>query len=122
METKVPSSDKATLYLLDPSFEDAAYPGQKFFCRHGALVEGVLGNFPEVRDQITIERVAFPRPRQAVVAAIGEANQSLPVLVLPAGEISQSATGIANGHAFAAGSNAILATLAERHGLPVIHP
>jgi hypothetical protein len=118
----VPSSDKPTLYLLDTSFEDAAYPGQKFFCRHGALVEGVLGNFPEVREQIRVERVAFPRPRNVVIEAIGEANQSLPVLVLPAGESSANATGIANGRAFAAGSNAILATLAERHGLPVIHP
>lgn len=122
MEAALPSRAKATLYLLDPSFEDAAYPGQKFFCRHGALVEGVLGNFPEVREQLTIERVAFPRPRNVVIEAIGEANQSLPVLVLPAGESSPSATGIANGHAFASGSNAILATLAERHGLPVIHP
>jgi hypothetical protein len=122
MEIKVPSREKATLYLLDPSFEDAAYPGQKFFCRHGALVEGVLGNFPAVAAEISIERVAFPRPRNVVIAAIGEANQSLPVLVLPAGETSASATGIANGRAFASGSNAILATLAERHGLPVIHP
>ena len=79
-------------------------------------------NARQVRDQITIERVPFPRPRNVVIAAIGEANQSLPVLVLPAGETSQNATGIANGHAFASGSNAILATLAERHGLPVIHP
>ena len=122
MEAKLPAPAKATLYLLDPSFEDAAYPGQKFFCHHGALVEGVLGNFPQVRDQITIERVPFPRPRNVVIAAIGEANQSLPVLVLPSGETSQNATGIANGHAFASGSKAILATLAERHGLPVIHP
>ncbi len=114
--------EKATLYLLDGSFEDAAYPYQKFFCRHGALVEGVLGHFPIVRDQLEIERVPFARPRNVVIEAIGEANQALPVLVLPAGEASSAATGIANGHAFAAGSNAILATLAERHGIPVIHP
>ena len=104
METMVPAREKATLYLLEASFEDAAYPGQTFFCRHGALVEGVLGHHPEVRDKLTIERIGFPRPRQAVIAAIA------------------SATGIANGHAFAAGASAILATLAERHGIPVIHP
>lgn len=122
MEFVVPAIEKATLYLLDPSFEDGAYPGQKFFCRHGALVEGILGHFPIVRDQLDIERVPFARPRQVVIDAVGEANQSLPVLVLPAGEASSSATGIANGRAFAAGSNAILATLAERHGIPVVHP
>jgi hypothetical protein len=122
MEADVPALEKPTLYLLDPSFEDAAYPGQKFFCRHGALVEGVLAGFPEVRDQIRIERVAFPRPRKVVIEAIGEANQSLPVLVLPAGEANNAATGSANGHAFASGSEAILKALAERHDLPVIHP
>jgi hypothetical protein len=122
MEIIVPARDKATLYLLEPSFEDAAYPGQTFFCRHGALVEGVLSHHPEVRDKLQVERIAFPRPRQAVIAAIGEANQALPVLVLPSGETSPSATGIANGRAFAAGATAILATLAERHGIPFIHP
>ena len=113
---------KATLYLLEPSFEDSAYPGQRFLCRHGTLVEGVLNNFPDVRDQIEIERVAFPRPRKVVIDAVGEGNQALPVLVLPEGETRAAATGSANGRSFAAGAEAILATLAERHGIPVIHP
>ena len=68
----MPAREKATLYLLEASFEDAAYPGQTFFCRHGALVEGVLGHHPEVRNRLKIERIGFPRPRQAVIAAIGE--------------------------------------------------
>ena len=118
----MPTLTKAKLFLLEPSFEDAAYPGQRFFCRHGALVEGVLNNFPQVRDQLEIERVAFPRPRAAVIEAVGEGNQGLPVLVLPAGETRRAATGWANGHAFATGTDAILATLAERHDIPVAHP
>ncbi|MDR3473608.1 MAG: DUF3088 domain-containing protein [Devosia sp.] len=118
----MPTTPKATLYLLEPSFEDTAYPGQRFFCRHGSLVEGVLSNFPEVRDQLQIERVAFPRPRKVVIDAIGEGNQALPVLVLPKGETRKATTGVANGRAFAAGAEAILATLAERHSIPVIHP
>ena len=118
----MPTDNKPVLYLLEPSFEDANYPGQTFFCRHGSLVEGVLNNFPAVRDQLAIERVAFARPRKVVIEAIGEANQALPVLVLPEGEARQAATGSANGRAFAAGAEAILATLAERHGIPVIHP
>lgn len=122
MESDLPAAEKAKLFLLEPSFEDAAYPGQRFFCRYGTLVEGVLNNFPEVRDHIEIERVAFPRPRAVVIEAIGEANQALPVLVLPAGETRDAATGSANGHAFAAGAEAILATLAERHGIPLVHP
>ena len=115
-------SEKPVLYLLDPSFADPALPEQAFFCRHGALVEGVLGNFPEVRDQLEIRRVAFPRPRREVIEAIGETNQGLPVLVLPPGETWSGANGGHNGRIFATGSESILATLAERYGIPVIHP
>jgi len=113
---------KAKLFLLDPEFEDTAYPGQKFFCRHGALVEGVLNAYPGVREQLEIERVGFARPRQPVIDAIGEDHQALPVLILPQGEARAAATGRANGRSFATGGEAILATLAERHGLPVVHP
>lgn len=115
-------AEKAKLFLLPAEFEDAKYPGQRFFCRHGAVVEGVLGAFPEIRDQLDIEFVDFPRPRARVIEAVGEANQALPVLILPAGETSAAATGEANGRRFASGSEAILATLAERHGIPVVHP
>jgi len=31
------------LFLLRPGFEDPAYPGQRFYCSHCALIEGVLG-------------------------------------------------------------------------------
>ena len=47
-----------------------------------ALVEGVLGNFPNVRDEIVIERVAFPRPRTEVVELVGPDWQGLPMLVM----------------------------------------
>lgn len=120
MERMMP--EKAQLFLLPAEFDDPAYPGQRFFCRHGALVEGVLQGFPDVRDALDIERIAFPRPRHRVIELVGEAHQSLPLLVLPAGETSAAATGSANGRSFASGAEAILATLAERHGIPVIHP
>ena len=115
-------SEKPILYVLDPSFEDPAYPGEKFFCRHSSLVEGVLSHFPKVRDELEIKRLKFPRPRAEVIAAIGETNQGLPVLVLPPGETWNGANGAGNGRIFAAGAESILATLAERFGLPVVHP
>lgn len=122
MERSLSSPAKARLFLLPQTFEDAAYPGQKFLCRHGALVEGVLAAHPELLDSIEVERVDFPRPRQVVIASIGEAHQSLPVLVLPEGEAFPAATGDVNGRRFASGAEAILATLAQRHGIPVVHP
>ncbi|HWJ75165.1 MAG TPA: DUF3088 domain-containing protein [Kaistia sp.] len=115
-------SEKARLFLLPAGFEDPAYPGQRFLCRHGALVEGALKGYPEVLAAIDIERVGFPRPRERVIALVGEAYQSLPLLVLPPGETATAATGFSNGRAFVAGAEAILQTLAERHGLPVVHP
>ena len=121
MDVRVPLA-KPTLFLLEPAFEDPAYPGQRFFCRHCSLVEGVLNNFPAVGEALEIRRVAFQRPRSEVIAILGEAHQSLPVLVLPKGEERAAATGRANGLSFASGAEEILATLAERHGLPVIHP
>ncbi len=115
-------SEKAKLFLLPREFDDTSYPGQRFLCRHSALVEGVVQAFPDLLASIEIERVPFPRPRTQVIALVGEGHQSLPLLVLPEGEVSPSATGSAGGRSFAAGADAILATLAERHGIPVIHP
>lgn len=110
------------LILLKPGFEDPAYPGQQFYCWHCALVEGVLTSFPELASRIDIERVAWPRPRREVTALAGEANQSLPLLVLPEGETSPHQTGTYKGRAFIADKDKILAALSDRHGIPVPHP
>ncbi|MER9934206.1 DUF3088 domain-containing protein [Mesorhizobium sp. M0088] len=116
------ASEKAKLFLLKPDFEDAAYPEQRFFCRHCALVEGVLASFPKLLDRIEVNRVGFPRPRQAVIDLIGAENQALPVLVLAGGQQIEQASKVANGRKFVSGADAIIATLAELYGIPVPHP
>ena len=70
------------LFLLKADFEDPAYPGKRFYCWHCALLEGILVSFPHLASRFDVERVAWPRPRQDVVSVVGEANQSLPLLVL----------------------------------------
>jgi len=72
MEVEIMNRD--TLYLLQPGFEDPAYPGQKFYCEHCALMEGVLASFPELGKDLDIKRVAWPRPRHEVIALVGEEN------------------------------------------------
>ncbi|AZO48902.1 MAG: DUF3088 family protein [Mesorhizobium sp.] len=114
--------DKAALFLLAPDFEDAKFPGQHFFCRHSALVEGVLTSFPALLDAIEVRRIAFPRPRAEVVELIGEANQALPVLVLPAGQSSACASGEANGRQFVSGAERIIDALVEDRLIPPPHP
>ncbi|KUM27256.1 hypothetical protein AU467_02385 [Mesorhizobium loti] len=113
---------KATLFLLAPDFEDAKFPNQRFFCRHSALVEGVLASFPSLLDTVDVHRIAFARPRAQVVELIGEANQALPVLILPAGQSSAHASGEADGRQFVSGAERIIDALVEGRLVPPPHP
>ncbi|WP_448168804.1 DUF3088 domain-containing protein [Burkholderia ambifaria] len=71
---------KDTLFILRPGFfKDSEGP---FYCGDSVAVEGLLSFYPQLRDAITVEYVDAPRPRQPIVALIGEDNQSAPVLVL----------------------------------------
>lgn len=108
-----------TLFLISPGFEDSRHPGATFVCPYCNSIEGLLASFPDLASAIDIERVAFTRPRQKVVDAIGEENQSLPVLVL-AGEVPADAKE-RNGTRFVNSTDRILELLAERHGLPHLH-
>ncbi len=110
------------LFLLKPGFEDPAYPGQRFYCWHCALIEGGLASFPDLAAHLDVERIAWPRPRRQVIELVGEENQSLPLLVLKEGDRSPSQTGIYGNHAFIADPHKILAALAERHGFLLPHP
>lgn len=110
------------LYLLRPDFEDPAYPGQRFYCWHCALLEGVLASFPQLTKALDVERIEWPRPRKELIDLVGEDNQSLPLLVLANGENSPHQTGNYQGRAFIADKDGILAALTERHGFPKPHP
>ncbi|MEY9524172.1 hypothetical protein ABIF70_005313 [Bradyrhizobium japonicum] len=110
------------LFLLRPGFEDPAFPGQRFYCWHCALIEGVLASFPKLAEKLDVEWIAWPRPRLPVIALVGEENQSLPLLVLADGTTSPHQTGSHHGRAFIADKDAILAALSERHGFPDPHP
>jgi hypothetical protein len=114
--------DRDTLFLLKPDFEDPAYPGRRFYCWHCALMEGVVAGFPELAGKIDIERIDWPRPRQAVIDLVGEENQSLPLLVLADDAPAELATGSYQGRRFVNDKDAILAVLALRHGIAEPHP
>lgn len=110
------------LFLLRPDFEDPAYPGQRFYCWHCALLEGVLASFPKLANAIDVERIAWSRPRQSIIALLGVENQSLPVLILADGATSPHQTGTYEGRSFISEKDKILAALSERHGFPAPHP
>jgi hypothetical protein len=73
---------KDRLYLLKPHFEDAKQGAGHFFCAQCAVVEGMLSFYPHLRQAIDVHYVAYKRPRPQIVAELGEAHQSSPVLVL----------------------------------------
>lgn len=114
------SRDK--LFILKPDFEDPAYPGRRFYCWHCALMEGVLASFPALAKRLDVERVAWPRPRSAVIAVVGEDNQSLPLLVLGDDESGALNTRSLNGTRFIDDKDEILRALSLRHGFPEPHP
>lgn len=118
-------SARDRLFLLPPAFEDAAAGPGLFHCPYCARVTGVLAYAPQVRERIDVQIVDFPRPRAAIVALVGDAHQSCPLLVLadgtdplPPGAQRSGATG----RAFIADTARIIDYLADRHGAPRPHP
>ena len=118
----MPVIERDTIFVLKPDFEDPAWPGQRFYCWHCALIDGVLASFPHLQGALDVHHIAWPRPRAEIVDLLGNNHQSLPVMILKSGETSDLQTGTANGHAFIDDKDTILRTLSERHGFPAPHP
>lgn len=106
------------LFLMKPGFHNAGLG--PFYCGDSVSVEGMLGFFPALRDMLDVTYVEFPRPRQAIVDLIGEANQSVPVLVL--GDDASVPSGVvvkdAEGRRFIDNERHIRQYLSARHALP----
>ena len=106
------------LFLMKPGFPNAGLG--PFYCGDSVPVEGLLGFFPELRDKLDVTYIDFPRPRQAIVDLVGEANQSVPVLVL--GDEASVPAGVdvkdAEGHRFIDDERHIRQYLSARHALP----
>jgi hypothetical protein len=110
-----------TLFLLTPGFLDG---DTRYFCPFCAQVTGYLSYYPEVRSTVWIVEVDFARPREKLVAFLGEANQSCPVLIL--GDDARSDVpgvdiGEANGYRFVSKTIQILKYLAATRGTPGPH-
>jgi hypothetical protein len=81
---------KDTLFILRPGFfKDADGP---FYCGDSVSVEGLLSFYPQLRGAVDVKYIDAPRPRQAIVARIGDDNQSAPVLVLGNGQTPKDST------------------------------
>ena len=110
---------KDSLYLLKPGFKNAGVG--PLYCNDSAPVEGMLSFCPELREMLEIHYLPFPKPRDLLVEALGEAHQSLPVLILSpkrhlAADVPEPST--ANGRQFFADERRIRDYLSAQYHLP----
>jgi hypothetical protein len=111
---------KDQLFLLRPGFKNAGMG--PLYCSDSAPVEGVLSFFPALRKLVDVHYLEFPRPRQELVAALGEQNQGLPVLILADVRKIKDAElepESANGKSFFTSERSIRQYLSTQYDLPV---
>lgn len=109
------------LFLLSPGFRDPERPGLFFVCPHCNAIEGLPHSFPGLATQVQVFRLPFEKPREAIVALLGEQHQSLPVLVFDDDKPVPADAEISNGRRFIDSGARILRYLADRYGFPHIH-
>jgi len=109
-----------TLFLIRAPFEDL---GATWFCHDCAAMEGALLANPQWGRAIDVRRLPFPKPRDEIIALIGEANQSMPVLVIAdADRAPIQADRTPEGRAFLAKPKEIARYLAAAYGGAGPHP
>jgi hypothetical protein len=107
------------LFLLNPGWTDDQ--GGPWYCPAGAVVEGVLSFYPQLRTELEITYLDHPRPRPAVIEQVGEDNQGCPVLVLDGAFDWPEASTAPTGRRFLQ-DQAIIPYLAARYGIGLPHP
>lgn len=110
-----------TLFIIRAPFEDTALEGT-WFCTSCATMEGALLANPHWAARIDVKRSAYPRPRHDVIALIGEANQSLPVLILADGSKAPEGAKEYEGRYFLDEPKPITRYLAATYGGAGPHP
>lgn len=110
------------LLLLDVDFLDPAFPGQKFYCWHCALMEGLLSCYPEMADKLDVQRISWARPRRELIDLVGIENQSVPLLILAEDAPDGLETGRFGGRRFVDNMEAIQHALSVRYGIAAPHP
>jgi hypothetical protein len=110
---------KDQLFMLRPGFH--VNEGGPFYCPDALPIEGLLSFFPELRRLVDVHYLEHARPRQPLVATLGEDHQGTPVLVLgagPAPKCQELVPERANGKAFFSDPAVIRRYLSTQYGLP----
>ncbi len=111
---------KDQLFLLQPGFFDGN--DGPFYGGDSVPVEGLLGLFPQLRSELDVHRIEAARPRSVLVNLIGEANQSLPVLILGDGTAPKDPSiplNVSGSTRFINNESDIRTFLSTQYGLPL---
>ncbi len=114
--------EKHTLFMLSPWTEDnGAGP---YYCPDCGVVEGFLYYSPEIRAEIEIVSVDFPRPRVEIVELLGLEHQGSPVLILAEGATppAEALQSMSSGRYFINYPIAICNFLGKLYGGVLPHP
>jgi len=112
------------LFLLKADFVDAKVGAGLFYCPSCATLAGVLSYFPQLKTQLHVIDVDFPRPRLAVAELLGQQHPGCPVLVVaqpdsvPGVTVKYASTG----RAYIDGAADISNYLALKYGVAAPHP
>ena len=114
-------STRPILFLLKPGFHNEGKG--PYFCPDSALVEGFLAYHASAlpAGALDIQRIDFKKPRAPVVALLGEAAQSCPVLVLDGDDAPESAKRASSGKRYIDHPIEIARYLAGRYNLSQPH-
>ena len=115
------------LFLLKPDFTDNMIDAQvKFYCPDCAMVQGIIGYYPKLKDLIEIIYVDFERPRKKIIKYIGEENQGCPVLIVGKHELNDNIVNsyfkAYNDYLFIDSANKIAKYLTENFRIGLPHP
>ena len=114
------------LFLLNPNFSDHRIDknNQLYYCPFNAMIEGVLKYFPEIREELNITYVDFPRPRKAIIEILGEEHQGTPLLIIARENVQLEGLNIkkANGRKFLHGAPDIAQYFSRTLGIARPHP
>jgi hypothetical protein len=110
---------KDQLFIMKPGFTNGGLG--PLYCGDSAPVEGMLSFFPQLREQVDVSYIEFPRPRAPLFELLGEDNQGIPVLILASDTAIKDPTLeplSANGHRFFNDQALIRRYLSSQFDLP----
>jgi hypothetical protein len=117
---------KDILFLLNPNFKDVVRDDKDilYYCPDCAFLEGVLSYYPNLREQLDIRYIDYPRPRKEIVMMVGDLHQGCPHLVLDTQNLPYASLDLFyqyGNHYHTDNTKTIVNYLSNRYGTPVAH-